>query len=1050
MYFSSHQSMILVFRGVASVGLFYLFSLAQVEARPLWSGANTGPGQTSAGDWAQGHQVHTSGAYSTTIPGRGHLGTGFARYEFYYEQVPSFEYPKDSDIEYLFGGSLWVGGIVGFDTLVSVGTSGWSNINEFVPLESSDDVTVIPGKADQNFRSAYVDTDPLVSEHRPLNIRVTQTSRSWETEPYDDALVIEYIIVNVGSDTIKQFWVGSYHDADIGSSADEPQYFVDDLTGYLADDQIAYAIDNDGNNLNSEGTSFIARAAYGVKVLDFQPPAPGPPNYNWWFSNGNPELDFGPRLAGTPEDPFRDFGGVLGTAVGDANKHYLLSHNERDYDQLWVAVDNSADGWLPPPEFERAADYANGFDTRFLISQGGVDLPPGDSALFVIAVVIGDNVHVDSMNFSNYHSALTPESFYNVLDFSELKANTAAIKGLYESGYNTAITSPPPRVQFVDSMAESLVIEWVYSDNEYVSGYNVYLAEIPSWLVFCDLLPIDTPYICAADQRTFTPITSDTFALPQLKDGAWYQVGVAVAETEGPNPRISEPLVFRYGTPAAPELNGAFENADQNAGSYQVNNHNVTFSWDDPNDDVVAFNIYRFTDYDPEKSIVTPLSINEGLYCDTASTICDTVIQRADTTTYCISHITPHATVYAPFTSFGEHIDSAAKFYYQVTVVDSIGAESVASSPLTVYVRPENLRPLAIYMYDTTTYRRFSRMEYDSLTDWYQSAMSAYNPLFIRKRAPLIGSDEPRLGYKDLGACKSLLIDDPTRWVGMLNGSESAEEDQISSALRDFVRVGGQIIYLGSGSSISNNQLGVDEANISAFSAQAIGRTIFGLDSLTFIGPHTPDSLYDPVGAAATATDWPYLTYHHSLWRYPASENEGPIRNKGVLYPAGDKIIDTLYSYISGNDPVSHLHGLPVGIKHSAETHTAYTILSSPYEWEIDQAQAFFAKIFDDFPTDVVLDDEDPALPSEYALSQNYPNPFNPSTTIQYAMPRAGDVSLTVYNILGQKVATLLEARVEAGNHAVNWDAVSFATGVYFVRLKTGDKRLTRKMVLLK
>jgi hypothetical protein len=95
------------------------------------------------------------------------------------------------------------------------------------------------------------------------------------------------------------------------------------------------------------------------------------------------------------------------------------------------------------------------------------------------------------------------------------------------------------------------------------------------------------------------------------------------------------------------------------------------------------------------------------------------------------------------------------------------------------------------------------------------------------------------------------------------------------------------------------------------------------------------------------------------------------------------------------------------------------------------------------------------AVPTAYALDQNWPNPFNPETTLSYALPESGEVELAVFNVLGQKVKTLVSGHQEAGAYEVIWDGSDesgnkVASGIYFYRAKINDFSKTRKMVLLK
>jgi len=89
-------------------------------------------------------------------------------------------------------------------------------------------------------------------------------------------------------------------------------------------------------------------------------------------------------------------------------------------------------------------------------------------------------------------------------------------------------------------------------------------------------------------------------------------------------------------------------------------------------------------------------------------------------------------------------------------------------------------------------------------------------------------------------------------------------------------------------------------------------------------------------------------------------------------------------------------------------------------------------------------------IPGEFHLEQNYPNPFNPSTTIEFGLPKATDIKVSVYNVIGQRVATLADEFRKAGWHTVKFHANDISSGVYFYRLKTAEWTKTRKFLLLK
>lgn len=101
-----------------------------------------------------------------------------------------------------------------------------------------------------------------------------------------------------------------------------------------------------------------------------------------------------------------------------------------------------------------------------------------------------------------------------------------------------------------------------------------------------------------------------------------------------------------------------------------------------------------------------------------------------------------------------------------------------------------------------------------------------------------------------------------------------------------------------------------------------------------------------------------------------------------------------------------------------------------------------------EYSSSLSIESED--VPNQVSLSQNYPNPFNPSTTINFSLPTTQHVNLSIYNILGQKVAELINGTTASGNNSVNFDASGLSSGIYIYRLDTTEATLSGKMMLMK
>ncbi len=96
-----------------------------------------------------------------------------------------------------------------------------------------------------------------------------------------------------------------------------------------------------------------------------------------------------------------------------------------------------------------------------------------------------------------------------------------------------------------------------------------------------------------------------------------------------------------------------------------------------------------------------------------------------------------------------------------------------------------------------------------------------------------------------------------------------------------------------------------------------------------------------------------------------------------------------------------------------------------------------------------------PTLPLDYVLFQNYPNPFNPSTSVKFQVPKTSDVTITIYDMLGQEVRTLFAGEVMRGNYTVNWNGFNnsgakVVSGTYIYRMTAGEFVQSKKMILIK
>lgn len=175
-----------------------------------------------------------------------------------------------------------------------------------------------------------------------------------------------------------------------------------------------------------------------------------------------------------------------------------------------------------------------------------------------------------------------------------------------------------------------------------------------------------------------------------------------------------------------------------------------------------------------------------------------------------------------------------------------------------------------------------------------------------------------------------------------------------------------------------------------------------------------------------------------------------PINHISIAALASDATMEIVFGVEEGTfiyDATEHLsdtmktksRAASVGIHGNANlyiTEDGYTLIEAGINWILEPPAA--------------IDSEPIVSPNSYSLTQNYPNPFNPVTHIAYTLEQGGYVNLTVYNVLGQQVATLVDGISAAGINRVSFDASGLQSGVYFYTLTAGDYTETKKMMLVK
>ncbi len=1197
-----------------TAGVFGRAQLEEHRSKDLKVGFAAGP----PAHCLAGHRV---GKIVLGVNNNGTFGTGFSVTGsdcFTGQYVPSCEYLKGSNTMYLFAGALWIGAVVGRDTLVSVGADGWQMTREMFPDEAPYGYMIYRSIIDstapefagavseQDYIAVYMDTftegvepDYFGRPHKPLPIEVTQNSYAWSFAYAEDFILFDYQIKNIGQNTLENVYMGIYVDGDVYFTGDATG-FTDDVCGFLQTVpssygecqfldtvNMAWIADNDGD------LSTMTPVPHVTALRLLRTPATEPQvNFNWWASNGNPTLDFGPRMRPTSGDPFRDFGtGGLGTPEGDVNKYYIMRHQEMDYDQIYTASISPTDPiWLYPNQ-AIAAHLTDGFDTRYLLSFGPFDIDPGQQLPISFAYVAGENLHTDPNNIDNLPD--NPDQYYANVDFSDLALNARWASWIYdnpgvdtdEDGYagkfhvccdsvsGTCDTIwyagdgvpdfrgavPPLAPTFwLEPKVEALRVRWnglhsettpdIFSHIMDFEGYRAYLAldnNVSSyalvasydrddylkytWNTFLgDFELRDNPftleelrclYGSGADpcnDTTFDPnlyTSSNPFVHPLFPDSIFY------FEPVGKNPQLGVTTPIRKIYPDA-EYPSTLDPNEADPDELTEDGYFKYFEYELTIDNLLPNVLYyvNVTAFDFGAPIsgspALETSVTEGaqsayvlsgpeiiptnewinVYCDYPElngvplVLGDVIIAWDPDGVPCgIDTVREDGSFgFMPIYRDDPNSDVDEGAEPGDVIAFKINGEEVFPEPPVVWTANG-------HSFELCTFTTERCVEIFLHTGWnlisWNVAYSAGIDEIMAQLAKctcvevILSFDQGALTYDpDLPEFSTLLEVDYYRAYWFKMNCDATLEicgPPIGTDKNIVIYSGWNLVSYWPNDTLSVEEgfesildnllvaLGYDYGGLTWLPGDTLFNTLtelkplFGYwaksvadDMLAYPGFNPvaaapKDESGSQIAAAGVVPSRSWMSLYGSGITLDGAELAShslieAYTHDGVLCGSGHYTDGLLkFTPVYGYDPMSEV---AADYPKDGDPVTLYvngTRVYSDVEWAGHSSRIRLDQVFSTASGAGLV-------PDRYALLQNYPNPFNPTTEIAFTLPVASRVNLEIYNVLGQRVTTLTEGVLEAGEHVFEWDGSEASSGVYFYRLQADDFVDTKKMMLLK
>lgn len=386
-------------------------------------------------------------------------------------------------------------------------------------------------------------------------------------------------------------------------------------------------------------------------------------------------------------------------------------------------------------------------------------------------------------------------------------------------------------------------------------------------------------------------------------------------------------------------------------------------------------------------------------------------------------------------------------YYYTVTAVDTNGNESEMSDEAEGFA--VTLDQGILVVDETYEDIAFNMVNGDSINAFYQRALQGYTYSYVDHSCPSCPPYDDQLRLHELGRYSSVIV-----YSEDLRGHRSlgADVDSTYSILKKYLEYGGKAIIEG-----RRNLSAGDDGNwaIRGFSPGEVAFEYLKIKS-AYVPPwNTLDRTEEFIGAHSQMTGYPELEVDSGRVAQVSSGLELAGRVPGVGYIDSLMAGEVIYRFHSAYD-TSSSEGKPVAYRYLGQDHQVIFFDFPLYFIAEPQATELLHKALSDLGESASsVTEEQEGVIASFSLQQNFPNPFNAETMIEYSIPTPSQVRIAVYNILGQKVKTLLDETQTAGRRQVVWDGKNdrgeaVSSGIYFYRIEAGGLAKTEKMLLLK